>query len=100
MGYEPKKKADSLPLGVVKQVKLMAAFHAAGRFIAAKHFKVAKGSSLRPIGNGALFADETKTVWREDMEAFELKGHLKAGRCYGWSYGEPENLSPSFKYRR
>lgn len=54
-----KKEADSLPPGVVKQAKLRAAFHAAGRFIAAKHFRVAKGSSLRPIGNGAHFADET-----------------------------------------
>ena len=26
-----------------------------------------------------------QTVWRGEVEAFEIKGHSKAARCYGWS---------------
>jgi hypothetical protein len=33
-----------------------------------------------------------KTVWRGDVEVFDLTGHPKAKRCYGWSYGEPEEF--------
>src|SRR6266700_4031666 len=33
-----------------------------------------------------------KTVWRGDVEVFDLSGHPKAKRCYGWSYGEPEEF--------
>ena len=33
-----------------------------------------------------------KTVWDGDVEAFDLTGHPKAKRCYGWSYGEPEEF--------
>lgn len=33
-----------------------------------------------------------KTVWQGDVEIFDLTGHLKASRCYGWSYGEPEEF--------
>ena len=33
-----------------------------------------------------------QTVWQGDVEAFELIGHLKARRCYGWSHGEPEEF--------
>ena len=35
---------------------------------------------------------EGKTVWQGDVEVFELTGHPKAKRCYGWSYGEPEQF--------
>jgi|ERR1017187_2433895 hypothetical protein len=33
-----------------------------------------------------------KTVWQGDVEVFELIGHLMAKRCYGWTYGEPEEF--------
>jgi hypothetical protein len=33
-----------------------------------------------------------KTVWQGDVEVFDLIGHPKAKRCYGWTYGEPEEF--------
>jgi hypothetical protein len=30
-----------------------------------------------------------KTVWLENVEVFDLDGHPKAKRCYGWTYDEP-----------
>lgn len=33
-----------------------------------------------------------KTVWQGDVEVFDLTRHPKAKRCYGWSYGEPEEI--------
>ena len=33
-----------------------------------------------------------ETAWEGDVEVFELVGHPKAKRCYGWSYGEPEQF--------
>lgn len=33
-----------------------------------------------------------KTLWQGDVEVFGLDGHPKAKRCYGWSYGEPEEF--------
>lgn len=33
-----------------------------------------------------------QTVWQGDVEAFDLTGHPKAKRCYGWSFGEPEEF--------
>ena len=33
-----------------------------------------------------------QTVWQGDVEVFNLIGHPKAKRCYGWSYGEPEEF--------
>jgi hypothetical protein len=33
-----------------------------------------------------------KTVWKGDVEVYALAGHPKARRCYGWSYGEPEQF--------
>lgn len=33
-----------------------------------------------------------KTAWRGDVEVFDLTGHPKAKRCYGWTYGEPEEF--------
>ena len=32
------------------------------------------------------------TVWQGDVEVFDLTGHPMAKRCYGWSYGEPEEF--------
>jgi hypothetical protein len=33
-----------------------------------------------------------KTLWEGDVEVFDLIGHPKAKRCYGWTYGEPEEF--------
>lgn len=33
-----------------------------------------------------------KTVWKGDVEVFDLTGHPKAKRCYGWTHGEPEEF--------
>jgi hypothetical protein len=33
-----------------------------------------------------------KTLWKGDVEVFDLTGHPKAKRCYGWSYDEPEEF--------
>jgi hypothetical protein len=33
-----------------------------------------------------------QTIWQGDVEVFELIGHSKAKRCYGWTYGEPEEF--------
>ena len=33
-----------------------------------------------------------KTLWKGPVEVFNITGHPKAKRCYGWSYGEPEEF--------
>ena len=33
-----------------------------------------------------------RTVWKGDVEVFDLTGHPKAKRCYGWTFGEPEEF--------
>ena len=33
-----------------------------------------------------------QTLWKGDVEVFDLTGHPKAKRCYGWTYGEPEEF--------
>mgnify|MGYP001587094712 CR=1 FL=1 len=33
-----------------------------------------------------------RTVWKGDVEVFDLIGHPKANRCYGWTYGQPEKF--------
>lgn len=33
-----------------------------------------------------------KTLWQGEVEVFDLTGHPKAKRCYGWTYGEPEEF--------
>jgi len=35
---------------------------------------------------------EGKTLWNGDVEVFDLIGHPKAKRAYGWTYGEPEEF--------
>jgi hypothetical protein len=32
------------------------------------------------------------TLWSGDVESFELTGHPKVQRCYGWSQSEPEEF--------
>ena len=36
-----------------------------------------------------VFRDQT--VWKGEVEIFDLHGHDKAGRCYGWSHPEGDN---------
>ena len=33
-----------------------------------------------------------QTVWKGDVEVYDLRGHPKANRCFGWSYGDPERF--------
>ena len=33
-----------------------------------------------------------ETAWKGDVEVFDLAGHPKAKRCYGWTYGHPEEF--------
>ena len=33
-----------------------------------------------------------QTVWKGNVEVFVLSGHPEANRCYGWSYGQPEEF--------
>ena len=33
-----------------------------------------------------------KTVWQGHVEVFDLIGHPKAKRLYGWTYGQPEEF--------
>jgi hypothetical protein len=33
-----------------------------------------------------------RTIWKGKVEVFNLIGHPKAKRCYGWAQGEPEEL--------
>ena len=33
-----------------------------------------------------------ETLWTGDVEVFDLTGHPKAKRCYGWTYGQPEEF--------
>jgi hypothetical protein len=38
-----------------------------------------------------------KTVWRGDVEVFDLTGHPKAQRCYAWSHPDgPDNRNEPF----
>jgi hypothetical protein len=52
------KENDAL-LDELAQGKLRAAFHEAGQFIAAKHFRVAQASGLHRIGKSTRFAGKT-----------------------------------------
>jgi hypothetical protein len=33
-----------------------------------------------------------ETLWNGPVEVFDVTGHPKANRCYGWSCGEPEEF--------
>lgn len=33
-----------------------------------------------------------KIIWQGDVEVFDLNGHPKAKRAYGWTFGEPEEF--------
>lgn len=32
-----------------------------------------------------------RTIWQGDVEVFDINGHPKAKRCYGWSHAEGKN---------
>jgi hypothetical protein len=54
------------------------------------HLHACQASWLESVPVHEVFRD--KTVWKGDVEVFALTGHPKAKRCYGWSYGEPEQF--------
>ena len=38
-----------------------------------------------------------ETLWKGDVEVFDLNGHSKAKRAYGWSYPDgPDNKTERF----
>jgi len=38
-----------------------------------------------------------QTVWRGEVEVFDLTGHQKAARCYGWSHPDgPDDRGERF----
>jgi hypothetical protein len=54
------------------------------------HLHKAKPTWVKSVSVHEVF--QGKTVWQGDVEVFDLTGHPKAKRCYGWSYGEPEEF--------
>jgi hypothetical protein len=51
------------------------------------------GCSARHLGAERVKEDfQGQTLWNGEVESFELTGHPKATRCYGWSQGEPEEF--------
>lgn len=55
-----------------------------------RHLHKAEPTHLQSVHVKESFGG--KTVWDGNVEAFTLAGHPKAKRCYGWSYGEPEEF--------
>jgi hypothetical protein len=39
---------------------------------------------------------EGETVWEGVVQVFEIKGHPKATRCYGWSHGLDDSKKRRF----
>ncbi|MGH7975073.1 MAG: hypothetical protein ACREC8_00265 [Limisphaerales bacterium] len=37
-----------------------------------------------------------QTIWKGDVEIFELSGHPRAARCYAWSQNEPKEKGTRF----
>ena len=54
------------------------------------HLHACQASWLESVPVHEVFHGQT--VWKGDVEVFSLTGHPKAKRCYGWSYGEPEQF--------
>src|ERR1035441_9094744 len=54
------------------------------------HLHACQASCLESVPVHEVFRG--KTVWKGDVEVYALTGHPKAKRCYGWSYGEPEQF--------
>ena len=54
------------------------------------HLHACQASWLESVPVEEVFRGQT--VWNGDVEVFALTGHPKSKRCYGWSYGEPEQF--------
>ena len=54
------------------------------------HLHGCKSEHVESVPVEEVFRGET--VWKGDVEVFTLTGHPKAKRCYGWTYGEPEQF--------
>ena len=54
------------------------------------HLHKADSKWVESVPVHEVFLD--KTLWEGDVEVFDLIGHPKAKRCYGWTYGEPEEF--------
>ena len=55
-----------------------------------RHLHKCEPTHLKTVHVTEVF--EGKTIWDGDVEVFILTHHPKAIRCYGWSYGEPEQF--------
>jgi hypothetical protein len=54
------------------------------------HLHKADASHVKSVPVHEVF--QGQTVWQGMVEVFDLTGHPKAQRCYGWSQGEPEEF--------
>jgi hypothetical protein len=54
------------------------------------HLHKAKPAWVESVPVHEVF--QGKTVWQGDVEVFDLTGRPKAKRCYGWTFGEPEEF--------
>lgn len=55
-----------------------------------EHLHKCQAAHVNTVPVHEVFQGET--VWQGDVEVFDLTGHPKAKRAYGWSYGEPEKF--------
>ena len=55
-----------------------------------EHLHNCSATWLQTVPVHEVFKGET--VWYGAVEVFGLTGHPKAKRCYGWTYGEPEEF--------
>ncbi len=55
-----------------------------------EHLHKCRAAYVRSVPVHEVFKGQT--VWQGDVEVFDLTGHPKAKRCYGWSHGEPEEF--------
>ena len=54
------------------------------------HLHKARATHAGSVPTGKKFFG--KTIWKGDVEIFNLIGHPKATICYAWTYGEPEEF--------
>lgn len=55
-----------------------------------EHLHNCNASYVRTVPVTEVF--QGQVAWEGDVEVFDLTGHPKAKRCYGWSHGEPEEF--------
>ena len=58
--------------------------------VAVSHLHKCGATYAQTVSVHEVFRGET--VWQGDVEVFDLQGHPKAKRCYGWTHGEPEEF--------